>query len=107
MAELFGAAAVGVPGAVDLVAVAQEYVDAETGSWRRVHIRAERALRRRVPRHLVPHLVAVGQRLVDGSVGDDDEPRVVAVQELQPGELGCEAGAAAALPLRAVLPHVV
>ncbi len=107
MAELFGAAAVGVPGAVDLVAVAQEHVDAEAGAGRRVHVGAERALRRRVPLHLVADLVAVGQRLLDRPVGDDHEPRVVVVQELQPGELRRESRAAAALPFRAVLPHVV
>ena len=107
VAELFGAAAVGVPGAVDGVAVAQEHVDAETGAGRGVDVGAERALRRRVPLHLVADLVAVGQRLLDRSVGDDDEPRVVVVQELQPGELRRESGAAAALPLGAVLPHVV
>ena len=40
-------------------------------------------------------------------MGDDDEPGVVAVQELQPGELRGEPRAARALPLLAREPHVV
>src|SRR5215475_9391599 len=41
------------------------------------------------------------------ALGDDDEPGVVVVQELQPGELRGEPGAARALPLLAGEPHVV
>ncbi len=107
MAELFSASAVRVPRAMDGIAVAQEHVDCESLARGGVDVGAERALRRREPLHLIADLVAVGQRFVDRSVGDDDEAGVVVVQEVEPSELRCEAGATAALPLGAVGPHVV
>jgi hypothetical protein len=107
VAELLGAAAVGVPRPVDRVTVAQEDVDGEPFSGRRTHVGAERAVGRGVPRHLVPDPPLVLERLVDRALGDDDEPGVPVVQELQPGVLRGEPGAARALPLLAVEPHVV
>jgi hypothetical protein len=49
-------AAVGVPGAVDLVAVTKEHVDREPLAWGCVDVGAERVLRRRIPLHLVADL---------------------------------------------------
>jgi len=51
--------------------------------------------------------VLVGERFLDRSVGDDDEPGIVVVEELQSDELRCKSRATATLPLGAVGPHVV
>ena len=107
MAELLGTPAVGMPGAVNRITFAQKHIDAEAGVGRRVDIGRERAVRRRVPVHLVADPVPVGQRLPDRSRRDDDEARVVVVQEVQAGELRREAGTAGTLPLGAIAPHVV
>ena len=58
-------------------------------------------------RHLVAHPRLVRERLVDRALGDDDEAGVVVVEELQPGELAGEPGAARALPFLTGEPHVV
>lgn len=107
MGELLGAAACGVPGAVDGVAVAEEDVDGEAAVRRGAHVRAEGAVRGRVPGHPVADALLVGEGLVDRTLGDDDEPGVVVVQELQAGELRGEPRAARALPFLAGEPHVV
>ncbi|MCO5546628.1 hypothetical protein L7F22_000059 [Adiantum nelumboides] len=104
--QLLGAAAVGVPGAEDAVAVAQEHVDREAAAGGRPDIGAEGAVRRRVPGHGVPDPPPVRQRLVDRALGDDDEPGVELLQAREPGELRGEPGAPAALPVGAVVPHV-
>lgn len=107
VAQLLGAAAFGVPGAIDGVAVAQEHVDGEAAAGRGADIRPERAVGRRVPRHPVADPLLVGERLVDGALGDDDEAGVVLVEELQAGVLRGEPRAAGALPLLPGEPHVV
>jgi hypothetical protein len=107
VAELLGAPAVGVPGAVDGVAVAQEHVDRESSVGRCADVGAERAVRGRVPGHPVADPLLVGERLVDRALGDDDEPCVVVVQELQARVLRGEPRAARALPFLAGEPHVV
>ncbi len=71
------------------------------------HVGAEGAVGRGIPRHLVADLRPVGERFVNRALGDDNESGVVAVEELETGELAREAGAARALPLLAGEPHVV
>ncbi len=56
VAELLDAATVGVPGAVDRVAVTQEHVEREALVGSCVDVGAERTLRRGVPLHLLPTL---------------------------------------------------
>ena len=56
---------------------------------------------------LLPTRALIRERLVDRALGDDDEAGVVAVEELQPGELAGEPGAARALPFLTGEPHVV
>src|SRR5215469_6915812 len=60
--ELLGATAVGVPGAIHGVAVAQEHVDGESAAWRCADVAAERAVRRGIPGHLVPDPALVRER---------------------------------------------
>src|ERR1700722_11100613 len=52
MAELLGAAALGVVGAVGGVAYPQEDVHLEAATWRGAHVGTEGAIHRGVPRHL-------------------------------------------------------
>src|SRR6266702_2845767 len=92
--ELLGATAIGVPGAVDGVAVTQENVDREPTARRRADVGTEWAVGRGIPGHLIPNAPPVGQCLADRALGDDDKPGVVAIQELQPGEVRGEPGAA-------------
>ena len=61
----------------------------------------------RVPVHLIAGALLVVQRLVDRPLRDDDEAGVVVVEEVQPDVLRRQPRAAAALPLRAIGPHVV
>src|SRR5215472_3780430 len=107
MAELLGATAAGVPGAIHGVAIAQEHIDSESAAGRRADVAAEWTVRRGIPGHFVPDPPLVRERLADWALGNDDEPGVVAVQELQPSELRGEPCAARALPLLAGEPHVV
>src|SRR5215472_2039833 len=107
MTELLGAAAVGVPGAIHGVTVAQEYIDSESPAGRCADVGAEWTVRRGIPGHFVPDPPTVRECLADWALSDDDEPGVVAVQELQPSELRGEPRAARALPLLAGEPHVV
>jgi len=107
VAELLGATAAGVPGAIHGVAIAKEHIDSEPAAGRRADVAAEWAVRCGIPGHSVPGPPPVGECLLDRALGDDDEPGVVAVQELQPGELRGEPCAARALPLLAGEPHVV
>ena len=107
MAELLGAAALGVVRPVHGVADAKEDVHLEAAAGRGTHVGAEGAVRGGVPGHLVADPRLVGERLVDRALGDDDEAGVVGVEELEPGELAGEPGAARALPLLAGEPHVV
>src|SRR3954452_24838283 len=97
--QLLGAATLRVVRAVRGVALTEEDVDLEATARRRTHVGAERAVGGRVPRHLVADPRLVRQRLVDRSLRDDHEPRVVGVEELEARELAREAGAAPALPL--------
>ena len=89
------------------VAVAQEDVEREAAAGRGVDVGAERAVGGGVPGHLVADALLVRQGLVDRALGDDDEPRVVRVEEAEAGELRRVARAAPALPLLVVEPHVV
>ena len=107
VAQLLGAAALGVVGPVDRVADPKEDVHLEAAGGRCAHVGTEGAVRRGVPGHLVAHPGLVGERLVDRTLGDDHKAGVVVVQELQPGELAGEPGAAATLPFLAGKPHVV
>ena len=107
MAELLGTAALGVVGPIHSVADPKEHVHLETAVGRSTHVGAEGAVRGGVPGHLVAHTRLVLERLVDRTLGDDDEAGVVAVEELEPGELAGETGAARALPLLTREPHVV
>ena len=107
MAELLGAAPVGVPGAEDLLPVAQEDVHGEAAAGRGADVGPEVAPGGGVPVHAVADLLPVGEGLADLALGDDHEARVVGAQEVGARELRGEAGAAAALPLGAGGPHVV
>ena len=107
MAELLGTAALGVVRPVHRVADAKEHVHLEASAERSIHVGAEGAVRCGVPGHLVAHTRLVRERLVDRAWGDDDEAGVVGVEELEPGELAGEPGAARALPLLTGEPHVV
>ncbi len=107
VADLLGTTALGVVRPVRGVADAKEDVHLEATTWRGAHVGAEGALRRGVPGHLVAHSSLIRQRFVDRTLGDDDEAGVVAVEELQPGELAGEPGATRALPLLIGEPHVV
>src|SRR5258708_3895072 len=104
--ELLGAAAVGVPGAIHGVAIAQEHIDSEAAAGGCADVAAKWAVRRGVPGHFVPDPPLVRECLADWALGDDDEPGVVAVQEVQPSELRGEPCAAWALPRLAGEPHV-
>ncbi len=107
MTQLLGPTAIGVPRPVNPVPFAQKDIHGEPAARWGADILAERAIGSRVPSHPIAHPPLVGKRFVDRSLRDDDEPGVIAVQELQPGELGGEAGAARTLPLLTGEPHVV
>ena len=107
VAELLGATALSVVRPVHGVADAKEDVHLEATAWRGAHVGAEGAVRGGVPGHLVADPRLVCERLVDRTLGDDDEAGVVAVEELEPGELAGEPGAARALPFLTGEPHVV
>ena len=107
VAELLGATALRVVRPVHGVADAEEDVHLEPTARRGTHVGSEGAVRGGVPGHLVAHPRLVGERLVDRTLGDDDEAGVVVVEELEPGELARESGAARALPCLTGEPHVV